>query len=122
MLIRNAVADDWPRIWPIMRTVVAAGDTYCWPVDTTEGAAREWWTGKPGGRVFVAEKDGEVLGTAELHPNQPAGGSHVANAGFMVAPEACRSRCGPCSREPCHRTCRSRRIPSNAVQCRHRDE
>ena len=88
MLIRNAVADDWPRIWPIVRAVVAAGDTYCWPVDTTEDAAREWWTGKPGGRVFVAEEGRNVVGTAELHPNQPAGGSHVANAGFMVAPQA----------------------------------
>jgi L-amino acid N-acyltransferase YncA len=88
MRIRDAVADDWPGIWPIVRAVVAAGDTYCWPVDTTEDAARDWWTGKPGGRVFVATEDGEVLGTAELHPNQPAGGSHVANAGFMVAPEA----------------------------------
>ena len=88
MRIRDAVANDWPRIWPIVRAVVATGDTYCWPVDTTEDAAREWWTGKPGGRVFVAEEGGDVLGTAELHPNQPAGGSHVANAGFMVAPEA----------------------------------
>ena len=85
MRIRDAVADDWPAIWPIVRAVVAAGDTYCWPVETSEDAAREWWTGKPDGRVFVAEEDGDVLGTAELHPNQPAGGSHVANAGFMVA-------------------------------------
>jgi GNAT superfamily N-acetyltransferase len=30
--------------------------------------------------------DGAVVGTAELHPNQPAAGSHVANAGFMVSP------------------------------------
>jgi L-amino acid N-acyltransferase YncA len=88
MRIRDAAADDWPAIWPIVRAVVAAGDTYCWPVDTSEDAAREWWTGKPGGRVFVAEENGDVLGTAELHPNQPAGGSHVANAGFMVAPKA----------------------------------
>ena len=49
-------------------------------------AARAWWTGKPGGRVLVAVDDGAVVGTAELHPNQPAAGSHVANAGFMVSP------------------------------------
>jgi GNAT superfamily N-acetyltransferase len=42
--------------------------------------------GKPGGRVLVAVDDGAVVGTAELHPNQPAAGSHVANAGFMVSP------------------------------------
>lgn len=43
---------------------------------------------KPDGRVFVADDDGRVLGTAELHPNQPAAGGHVCNAGFMVAPQA----------------------------------
>lgn len=86
--VRDAVADDWPAIWPIVRAVVTRGDTYCWPRDTTEEAARVWWMHKPGGRVFVAEEDGAVLGTAEMHPNQPAAGSHVANAGFMVAPSA----------------------------------
>ncbi len=44
---------------------------------------------KAGGRVYVAvDEDGTVLGSAELHPNQPAAGSHIANAGFMVAPSA----------------------------------
>lgn len=89
MRIRDATANDWDRIWPFLRGIVAAGETYCWPVDTTEAAARDWWMSKPGGRVFVAVDDvGGVLGTAELHPNQPAAGSHVANAGFMVAPAA----------------------------------
>jgi len=43
---------------------------------------------KPAGRVFVADDDGRILGTGELHPNQLAGGSHVANAGFMIDPSA----------------------------------
>jgi L-amino acid N-acyltransferase YncA len=88
MEIRQARADDWAKVWPILREVVAAGETYCWPRDTTELAAESWWMAKPGGRVFVAEEDGRVLGTAELHPNQPAAGSHVCNAGFMVAEHA----------------------------------
>jgi GNAT superfamily N-acetyltransferase len=71
-----------------MQPILAAGDTYCWPTDTTEEAARTWWMGKPGGRVFVAVEDGAVVGTAEVHPNQPGAGSHVANAGFMVSPTA----------------------------------
>jgi len=92
--IRDAVADDWPSIWPIVEAVVGAGDTYCWPPDTSEGAAREWWIGKPGGRVFLAEESGDVLGTAELHPNQPGPGSHVANAACMVSPHAGRRGVG----------------------------
>ena len=88
MEIRDAVDADWSGIWGFMRPILAAGDTYCWPTDTTEEAARAWWMTKPGGRVLVAVDDGSVLGTAELHPNQPAAGNHVANAGFMVAPAA----------------------------------
>ena len=88
MEIREAREGDWAQIWPFLRDVVAAGETYCWPRDTSEADARAWWTGKPGGRVFVADDDGRVLGTAELHPNQPAAGGHVCNAGFMVAAHA----------------------------------
>ena len=44
--------------------------------------------GKPNGRVLIAVDHGAIVGTAEIHPNQPAAGSHVANAGFMVAPAA----------------------------------
>lgn len=94
MRIRDATAHDWAQIWPFLREIIAAGDTYCWPTDTTEHAARAWWMDKPGGRVFVAVDDGTaadgmidgtIVGTAELHPNQQAAGSHVANAGFMVS-------------------------------------
>ncbi len=38
------------------------------------------------GQAFVAVRteDGTVLGTGEFHANQAGGGSHVANAGYMV--------------------------------------
>ena len=90
MKIRDAVDSDWPAVWGFLQPIVAAGDTYCWPPDTSEDAARRWWMGKPGGRVLVAVEDGAVVGTAELHPNQPAADSHVANAGFMVSPHCSR--------------------------------
>ena len=88
MEIRDVIDSDWAGVWGFMQPILAAGDTYCWPTDTTEEAARTWWMGKPGGQVFVAVEDGAVVGTAELHPNQPGSGSHVANAGFMVSPTA----------------------------------
>ena len=94
MLIRHATTDDWNQIWPFLRLIVAAGETYCLPGDTAEDAARTWWMAKPGGSVFVAEEDGRILGTAEMHPNQPGAGAHVANAGFMVAPDAERRGIG----------------------------
>jgi GNAT superfamily N-acetyltransferase len=40
----------------------------------------------PGLSVYVAENDGEIVGTYTLKANQRGLGSHVANAGFMVRP------------------------------------
>ncbi len=89
MRVRPAGLDEWPAIWPFRSRIVADGRTYCLPRDTTEEAARAWWVHKSGGSVHVAvDSGGRVLGTAEMHPNHPAGGSHVAKAGFMVDPDA----------------------------------
>jgi len=87
MLVREATAGDWPAIWPFLRRIVAAGETWCWDRDTGEEAARAKWFPPPPGRTVVAvDADGAVLGTAEIHPNQAGPGAHVANAGFMVDP------------------------------------
>jgi ribosomal protein S18 acetylase RimI-like enzyme len=89
VIIRDATPDDWPAIWPFLHDIVAAGDTFSWAPDTSEGDARAMWLKQPPGRTVVVLDDlGTVLGTAETHPNQPAGGpaAHVANAGFMVDP------------------------------------
>lgn len=86
--VRRAVADDWPDIWRIFRTVVAAGDTYTYPPDITEDAARAAWLHIDEGRTvtFVAELADDMVGTAVLKPNLPGLGDHVANAGWMVDP------------------------------------
>lgn len=81
--IREARAGDWPAIWDIVRTVITRGDSYALDADTTEAEARTYWTGN-GCTAFVAEQDGEVVGTYALRANQPGRGSHIANAGFMV--------------------------------------
>jgi L-amino acid N-acyltransferase YncA len=88
MEIRDAVPDDWSQIWPILRGIVAAGETFTWPRDIAEADARAIWMSGPPRRTFVAVEDGLVKGTAELHPNQMGPGAHVANAGFMVDPTA----------------------------------
>jgi L-amino acid N-acyltransferase YncA len=87
MNIRRATDADWPDIWSIFHAVVSAGDTYAWAPETTEAEARQLWSGA-GAAVFVAEVDGRIAGTYMLKKNQPGLGSHVANAGFMVAPHS----------------------------------
>jgi len=78
---------DWPAIWEIVRAVVATGDTYPYPPDITEDAARTLWM-KAGGRelTYVARLDGELVGTAYIRSNGVGLSDHIANAGWMVDP------------------------------------
>jgi hypothetical protein len=36
MEIRDAADSDWAAIWAFLQPIAAAGDTYCWPPDTSE--------------------------------------------------------------------------------------
>ena len=88
MLIRAATPDDWPAIWPFLRRIVAAGETFSWDRDVGEEQARAMWLHeRPGRTVIAVDPDGTVLGTAETHPNHGGPAAHVANAGFMVDPD-----------------------------------
>jgi GNAT superfamily N-acetyltransferase len=83
--IRPYREGDWTSLWPIIRAVTAAGETYVYDRDLPETRARDIWLGQPGGTVIVAEAgDGSVMGTAKAGPNQAGPGSHVATASFMV--------------------------------------
>jgi ribosomal protein S18 acetylase RimI-like enzyme len=87
MQIRELQPEEFGLVWPIFRAVIAAGDTYAYDPDTTFEQAKAMWTTPPG-RVFAAEEGERVLGCYLLKPNQGGLGDHVANAGYMVAPDA----------------------------------
>jgi L-amino acid N-acyltransferase YncA len=84
MIIRLARAEDRPQIWRIMEPVIRAGETYALPRDMTEIDALDYWFSAPH-EVFVAERDGEIVGTYYLRANQLGGGAHVANCAYMSA-------------------------------------
>ncbi|MGY4398239.1 GNAT superfamily N-acetyltransferase [Sphingomonas sp. UYAg733] len=87
MIIRTATCADWPALWPILRAVAAAGDTFTYPLDLDESTAEMLWMEKPPGRTVVAtDRAGAILGTAKITRNQAGPGSHVATASFMVSP------------------------------------
>jgi L-amino acid N-acyltransferase YncA len=89
MIIRDATADDWLQIWPFLRQIVTAGETYAYDSDMDEATARALWLAGPPVRTVVAvEEDGTVLGTANMYPKRSGPGSHVASASFMVDPRA----------------------------------
>jgi ribosomal protein S18 acetylase RimI-like enzyme len=88
MIIREATRCDADAIWKILEPIIRAGDTYTLPADMTREEAAAYWN-SPGHEVFVAEENGEILGTYYLRANQKGGGAHVANCGYMTAPWAC---------------------------------
>ena len=84
-LIRPARTSDSDPIWAILEPVLRAGETYTQPRDTTRDRALAYWF-RADHDVFVAEREGVVVGTYFLRANQGGGGSHVANCGYMTAP------------------------------------
>jgi len=87
MLIREAAASDGDAIWKILEPIIRGGDTYTLTADMKREDALAYWN-SPGHEVFVAEENGEILGTYYLRVNQKGGGAHVANCGYMTAPWA----------------------------------
>jgi len=85
MQIREFEDGDWPAIWPIFREVVSARDTYAYDPEWSEDEAREIWVMTEPGSTVVACAGDAILGTAQMGPNRPGPGSHVATASFMVA-------------------------------------
>ena len=67
-----------------MEPIIRAGETYALPRDMTKGDALAHWFASDRD-VFVADDEGQVVGTYYLRANRPGPGAHVANAGFMVA-------------------------------------
>jgi L-amino acid N-acyltransferase YncA len=87
MHIREATIADFDQIWPIFQSIVAAGETYTYPRETTREQAISLWLEAPR-KTFVAEENGEILGTYYIKTNQPGGGDHVCNCGYMVSSAA----------------------------------
>jgi GNAT superfamily N-acetyltransferase len=84
---RKADEMDKPAIWQIIKAVIAGGDTYVYPPDSSETEMLDYWL-SPEKHTYVAELDGRVVATFWLKANQPGLGSHVANAAYMVSPDA----------------------------------
>lgn len=89
MQIRPAEpATDDDALWRILEPVIRAGETYTLDRDTSRADALAYWCA-PAHAVFVAEDAGGTpVGTYYLRVNQRGGGAHVANCGYVTAPEA----------------------------------
>ncbi|NEA36472.1 GNAT family N-acetyltransferase [Streptomyces sp. SID13031] len=88
MDIREAVAEDWDTIWPFFREIITTQETYTYDPELTFEQARAIWmsaSSSPLARTTVAvDAEGKVLASANMYPNRPGPGAHVASASFMV--------------------------------------
>jgi ribosomal protein S18 acetylase RimI-like enzyme len=84
--IRAATADDDEGIWRILQPTFRAGETYPLPHDISRADALAYWRA-PAHSIFVAEQAGTLVGTYYLRANNRGGGAHVANCGYVVAPD-----------------------------------
>lgn len=91
--IRKAVEKDAPQIWEIIKAVISTGDTYIFAPDSSREKMLAYWFADEK-KTYVALWENKIVGTFFLKSNQPDLGSHVANAGYMVAPEAKGKRVG----------------------------
>jgi ribosomal protein S18 acetylase RimI-like enzyme len=87
MNIRAAAPGDADAIWAILEPTIRGGETYTLPSNLGREEALAYWAAK-GHEVFVAEENGDILGTYFLCANQRGGGSHVANCGYITAAAA----------------------------------
>lgn len=87
MRIRAATSDDSASVWRIIGPVIRAGETYALDRGLSREAATAYWLG-PDRETFVADADGEIVGTYYIRANQAGGGAHVCNCGYMTAAHA----------------------------------
>ena len=123
MRICVATEADREAIWNIFHDVVAAGDTYAFDPGISRREALAYWF-RPDTHTYVAKLDyfkqssseqaERIVGTYILRPNQSGGGSHVANAAFMVAPAARGQGIGRAMGEHC--LSEARRLGFRAMQ------
>jgi ribosomal protein S18 acetylase RimI-like enzyme len=84
MHIRPASGGDDDAIWGILEPILRAGETYTLPRDMDQRGALAYWLSAEH-EAFVAEDQGQVVGTYYLRANHKGGGAHVANCGYVTA-------------------------------------
>jgi len=85
--ITPATSADEERIWALLQPVFSAGDTYAVdPLIDREAAIAYWMEADK--TAFILRIEGQAVGTYYICPNQPGGGAHICNCGFITAPSA----------------------------------
>jgi ribosomal protein S18 acetylase RimI-like enzyme len=85
--VRPARTGDATSIWSIIGPTIRAGETLALDPEMSEADALAYWMAADK-ETFVDEEDGLVLGTYYIRSNQPGGGAHVCNCGYVTSAAA----------------------------------
>ena len=85
--ITPATSADEERIWALLQPVFSAGDTYAVDPLIDRDASIAYWM-EADKTAFILRIEGQAVGTYYIRPNQPGGGAHICNCGFITAPSA----------------------------------
>ena len=88
MRVREFRESDWAELWPIIREVARAGETFTYDPAMTSGQGHATWVWGAPGHTVVAVDGEQLLGSAKMGPNRDGPGSHVSTASFVVSAEA----------------------------------
>jgi predicted GNAT family acetyltransferase len=78
---------DAPSIWRIIGPTIRAGETYALDHNMSEADALAHWMSADR-ETFVAEQDGEIVGTYYMRANQAGNGKHICNCGYITSAAA----------------------------------
>jgi len=87
LTIREALPSDADPIWEMLKPVIRSGETYPFPMDTDKKSALDFWMNDDK-KTYIAEENGEPLGTYYLKPNHIGAASHVCNCGYLTSEQA----------------------------------
>ena len=85
--VRPARQEDHDAVWAIFEPIVRDGETFALERTLSREDGIAYWFAHSH-RVYVAEAEGQIVGSYFLQPNQRGGGAHVANCGYITAPWA----------------------------------
>lgn len=86
-MIRKASENDYDKVWEIFQAVIKSEDSYVFRADTPKSDLQKHWFADYM-ETYVFEEGNKILGTYIIKPNQIDLGNHMANASYMVHPEA----------------------------------
>jgi ribosomal protein S18 acetylase RimI-like enzyme len=82
---RTITQAEYPLIRDIHTAAIEAGEYLTLAPDSAEETRIRYWFSD---EVWIAEEDGKVLGSYYQRPNHYGYGSHIANGGYIVSPDA----------------------------------